>query len=78
MSAQLVQRRVVVFVKRQGSILYVAHQQAAPFEVPADAFTEAANEREPRSSTAFRHGDVKVMIRRLLGSRCGNDALRVR
>ena len=44
MTAQLVQRRVVVFVKRQGSILYVAHQQAAPFEVPADAFTETLNE----------------------------------
>ena len=44
MSAQLAQGRVVTRVKRQVSILYVAHQQPAPFEVPADASTPAVNE----------------------------------
>jgi len=44
MTAQLVQRRVVAGVARQPAVLEVAHQQAAPFEVPANPFTDAVNE----------------------------------
>ena len=45
MTAQLVQDRVVVFVKRQVTILCVAHQQAATLEVPGYSFTEGVNDQ---------------------------------
>ena len=48
MTAQLVHDRVVVFVKRQVTILYVAHQQAATLEVPGYSFTDGVNEQLQR------------------------------
>ena len=48
MTAQIVQGRVVVFVKRQGSILYVVHQQAATLEMPGYSFTDGVNEQVQR------------------------------
>ena len=48
MTAQLVQDRVVVFVKRQGSILYVAHQQAATLDMPGYSFTDGVDDQVQR------------------------------